>query len=259
MSKNKNVPHAPMPEPGMFAFLRDVRFIRAAVQIVFAFLVVFALTAMWISVLNTLRANNLLPTFEYLGRRGGIPIGDAPEWYSTESVYRDAFLVGIINTLRVVAAGLVVATILGVVLGIFLLSRNFHIRNISQAFVEILRNTPLLVQLIFWYFVVMLNLPENDIPFPNESVMLVYLRFFPYLFTILGVWLYVWRVESAPPRLLNGVLTAVLLLEAAFYLLGDNYAVIIALAVLGAGLIYAAKRRIVIPETYEGFALGIGI
>jgi His/Glu/Gln/Arg/opine family amino acid ABC transporter permease subunit len=259
MSKNKNVPHAPMPEPGTFAFLRDVRFIRAAVQIVFAVVVVFALTAMWVSVLNTLSANNLLPTFDYLERRGGIPIGDAPEWYSTESVYRDAFLVGIINTLRVVAAGLVVATIMGVLLGIFLLSRNFLIRTISQVYVEILRNTPLLVQLIFWYFVVMLGLPENDITLPNESVLVFPLRYIPHLLTIIGVWIIAVRIGTLPRRLVTGAVAGALLLEVVFRFAGESYLVIILLALLGAALIVLPRYTRSIPEGWDGFVIGIGI
>ncbi|MDQ7035072.1 MAG: ABC transporter permease subunit [Anaerolineae bacterium] len=195
----------------------------------------------------------------FLSRRSGIPINEAPESYSVNSTYQDAFLVGVRNTLRIVSVGLVSATALGILLGIFLLSSNWLVRTISRVYVEILRNTPLLVQLIFWYFVVMLGLPENDITLPNESVLIVPLRYIPYLVTIIAVWIVTVRVGTLPQRLVTGAVTAVLLLEIAFRYMGDSYAVIIALAVVGAGLFVLPRYTDSIPEGWEGFVMGIGI
>jgi His/Glu/Gln/Arg/opine family amino acid ABC transporter permease subunit len=241
---------------------RDLRVIRVVSQIIFAFLVLSFLQLLGSNIYSNLLARNIAPSWEYLTQKAGFQITVHPEWYtSSDSYYGDAFMVGVINTINVVWIGLVLSTIIGIFLGIFLLSRNWLIRQLSTAYVEVLRNTPLLVQLHFWYFVLWFSFPDprNAIAWPSGSVMVVFLRFFPYLFTILGVWFYAWRFENAPPRLLNGVLTAVLLLEVAFYFLGDSYGVIIALAVIGAALIFAAKRRILFPETQEGFVLGIGI
>jgi His/Glu/Gln/Arg/opine family amino acid ABC transporter permease subunit len=244
-------------QPG--ELLRDLRVIRVVSQIIFAFIVLFLFQILTSNIYNSLAANRLFPSFDFIFRKSGFQINQHPDWYDSNARYGDAFVVGVLNTLSVVWIGLLLATIIGIFLGIFLLSRNWLIRNISTVYVEILRNTPLLVQLIFWYFVVWFNLPETDIALPNESVLVIYLRFFAYLFTFLGVWLYAWRSQNAAPRLLTGVLAGMILCEIAFRLFGDNYLVIIALAVLGAGLIYASKRRILIPASQEGFALGIGI
>ncbi|MDQ7035073.1 MAG: hypothetical protein Q9P01_09620 [Anaerolineae bacterium] len=65
MSKSKNIPHMPPQEADTFAFLRDLRFIRAAAQIIFAFVVVFLLVAMWVSVSGALQEKNLVPGFEF--------------------------------------------------------------------------------------------------------------------------------------------------------------------------------------------------
>ena len=71
-----------------------------------------------------------------------------------------AFLVSLINTLLVSAIGIVLATILGFVIGVARLSRNFIIRTLAAVYVDVLRNVPLLVQIIFWYFGVLTTLPS---------------------------------------------------------------------------------------------------
>jgi His/Glu/Gln/Arg/opine family amino acid ABC transporter permease subunit len=239
--------------------LRDLRVIRVVSQIIFAFIVLFSIQLLMSNIYQSLAEIRAFPTFDFIFRKAGFQINQRPDWYDSDARYGDAFVVGVLNTISVVWIGLVLSTIIGIFLGIFLLSRNWLIRNISNVYVEILRNTPLLVQLIFWYFVVWFGLPEADIALPNESVLVVYLRFFPYLFTFLGVWLYAWRSQNAAPRMLTGVLAGMILCEIVFRVFGDNYFVIIALAVLGAGLIFAARQKLYIPASQEGLALGIGI
>jgi His/Glu/Gln/Arg/opine family amino acid ABC transporter permease subunit len=260
MANVEHLSSTPTTGGDTFAFLRDLRFIRAAAQIIFAVVVVALLAAMWLSVYNTLRESNLLPTFDFLQRRSGFPISESPASYTVNSTFQDAFLVGVRNTLRVVSVGLVGATVLGVMLGIFLLSTNWLVRTISRVYVEILRNTPLLVQLIFWYFVVMLGLPADDITLPSESVMVFPLRYAPYLITLFALLVLTMQFENLPPRLMSGAFTAMFLAEAAFRLTGDSYVVIIVLAAVGAVLIYMARSGDSrIPEGQDGFVIGVGI
>lgn len=240
------------------AFLRDVRFIRAAAQIIFAILVIVALVLIWTSVLETLRARNLVPNFTFLERRAGFQINQRPDWYTPDGTYGEAFVVGVLNTISVVTWGLLFATILGVLLGIFLLSRNWLIRNLSRSYVEILRNTPLLVQLVFWYFVVMLGLPEQDITIPNESVLLVPFRLVVYLIALIGTWFYSQR-ENSPSRLLNGLFVAIPLVEIVFYSFGSEAMVISALGILGLILMGLAMQHIAIPESQKGFVQGLAL
>ena len=130
-------------------------------QIIF---VILAITVFWVlgnTAADQLRAKNLVPTFGFLELRSGFAISESPEWYSGESTYGEAFIVGLLNTLRVVSIGLVAASVLGLFVGVFLLSTNWLIRNIARAYVELLRNTPLLVQLFVWYFIVMFRLPPD--------------------------------------------------------------------------------------------------
>lgn len=239
-------------------YLSDLRVIRAIAQIAFVIVIVFTVAFLWNSVYTQLVAINATPSFEFLERRAGFGINQSPEWYSSNSSYGEAFLVGVVNTLQVVWIGLVLATVMGVLLGIFLLSQNWLVRNISRVYVEILRNTPLLVQLIFWYFVFWLGLPSSNISFPDESIMVVALRYFPYLIAIIGALIYTSRF-MAPSRFFNGILTGFVLAELAFWLLGDNYFIIMVLGALGAVALVMAQREGTIPKGYNGFAQGVGV
>lgn len=80
--------------------------------------------------------------------------------YDESSTYGHAFLVGLINTLVMAAMGIVLATILGVVIGIARLSPNWLIAKLASAYIEIFRNIPLLLQIFFWYFAVLRSLPN---------------------------------------------------------------------------------------------------
>ena len=239
-------------------YLSDLRVIRAIAQIAFVIVIVFTVAYLWNSVYTQLVAINATPSFDFLERRAGFGINQSPEWYSSNSTYGEAFVVGVVNTLQVVWIGLVLATVMGVLLGIFLLSQNWLVRNISRVYVEILRDTPLLVQLIFWYFVFWLGLPNSNVSFPNESVMIVALRYFPYLIAIIGSIIYTSRF-LAPNRFFNGILTGFVLAELAFWLGNDSYLVIVGLAIVGALALVMAQRGGIFPKGYDGLAQGIGV
>jgi general L-amino acid transport system permease protein len=154
-----------------FRLLRDERFIRATLQVVALVLVIVAFYVLAQNVNSALAEKNLQPRYTFLNDRAGFSIGGAEGYYSPDDSYWRAFTVGLENTIRVVIVGLPLATILGIVFGIALLTRNFLIRSIAQVYVEILRNTPLLVQLFAWYFIAVLALPaiRNAIEFPSQN------------------------------------------------------------------------------------------
>src|SRR4030081_1150887 len=78
--------------------------------------------------------------------------------YSPQNTYLRAFLVGLTNTLRVAVIGIVLATVLGTIIGIARLSSNWLLSRLAAVYVEVLRDLPLLLQLLFWY-VLMQGLP----------------------------------------------------------------------------------------------------
>ncbi len=158
----------------MPAFLRDVRVLSAIAQIIAVFVVVALLGALFSSILTNLAANNLTPNLGFLSDRAGFDISNAPTWYTSDSQYWTAFQVGMMNSLRIILLGLVLTTVLGVMIGIFLLSSNWLVRTIARLYVELVRNTPLLIQLFIWYFVVMFSLPDFRnavVSFPSEGVL----------------------------------------------------------------------------------------
>jgi general L-amino acid transport system permease protein len=108
--------------------------------------------------------------FSFLERRAGFEIGESPVPYEPTDTYLRAFLVGLLNTLFVSAVGIVLATVAGVLIGIARLSPNWLLRRMSSGYVEVIRNTPLLVQLFVIYFGVLLALPavRDSIALPGS-------------------------------------------------------------------------------------------
>lgn len=121
---------------------------------------------LWIvanTVQNLSRANKS-SGFDFLTNTAGFQILDSPGTYLFDytvgsSTYIDVFWIGVINTLVVAVLGIVVATILGFLIGIFRLSSNVVLRATATGYIEVLRNVPLLLQLFFWYFFVLRALP----------------------------------------------------------------------------------------------------
>lgn len=151
-------------------FWRDVRVLHVIGQVLF--LVVIAAGIWWL--LNNLQTNlkacGLKISFGFLKNTAGFPISEGLRYDPTD-VNGYAFWVGIVNTIRVAVIGIVFATVIGTVIGVARLSNNWLVKKLAGLYVEIIRNIPLLVQLFFWYFAVMLTgLPmvKNSISLPGS-------------------------------------------------------------------------------------------
>jgi general L-amino acid transport system permease protein len=101
--------------------------------------------------LVNLHRQNIATGFGFLGREAAFGIGESLIAYSPADTYGRAFLVGLLNTLDVAALGIVLATLLGIVIGIARLSSNWLVARLSQIYVETFRNIPLLLQLFVWW------------------------------------------------------------------------------------------------------------
>ena len=111
----------------------------------------------WYLVSNTLHnlaIRNISTGFEFLHREAGFAIGESMIDYSPADTYARAIWVGLLNTLRVSVVGIVVATLFGTLLGVARLSKNWLVSRVASAYVEIMRNIPLLLQLFFWYAII---------------------------------------------------------------------------------------------------------
>lgn len=116
----------------------------------------------WFLVSNTmhnLSVRNIATGFGFLNREAGFAIGETLISYTPQDTYGRAILVGLLNTLRVAVIGIVLATILGTIIGIARLSKNWLISRLASIYVEVMRNIPLLLQLFFWYAIIADNMP----------------------------------------------------------------------------------------------------
>ena len=100
---------------------------------------------------ENLARSNIQVGFDFLGKEAGFEIAESLIDYDATRTYARAFLVGIGNTLYVALIGIVLATILGTIVGIARLSPNWLVRKLASAYVEVMRNVPLLLQLLVWY------------------------------------------------------------------------------------------------------------
>jgi len=119
-----------------------------------AVVVALVAAAGWYLVANTLRnldLRGIATGFAFLWREAGLPIAESPIAYAPTDNYGRALLIGVLNTLKVAAIGVVLATLLGTAIGIARLSKNWLLCRLSAIYVEFLRDLPLLLQLLFWY------------------------------------------------------------------------------------------------------------
>jgi len=127
-------------------------------QIVVVGIAIAVVAWLWSNAIHNLSVRRISTGFAFLGREAGMPIADAWLAYSPKNTYLRAFMVGIVNTLRVAVLGIVLATVLGTMIGIARLSSNWLLSRLAAVYVEVLRDLPLLLQLLFWY-VLMQGLP----------------------------------------------------------------------------------------------------
>lgn len=139
---------------------RDERFLRLLGQV--AFLGVLAVIVGYLAnnMLTNLRQQGLALGFDFLRLTAGFDIGERLISYDRGSTYLRAFAVGLLNTALVASTGIFFATVLGVIFGVAQLSTNFLVRNAARGYIELLRNLPLLVLLIFLYSAVFIQFPR---------------------------------------------------------------------------------------------------
>ncbi|MEY3296749.1 MAG: hypothetical protein RLZZ597_9 [Cyanobacteriota bacterium] len=145
--------------------LRDERFWQIAFQVI-TLVVVTILAAFFLGNLNrNLAQQGRAFGFSFLTNPAGFSIGESLIQYRPNDPYWRALMVGLGNTLTLVAAGIVLTTVLGTAAGVASFSKNWLVHKLSRLYVGLVRNVPLLLQLFFWYFAIYGTLPrpENQI------------------------------------------------------------------------------------------------
>jgi general L-amino acid transport system permease protein len=138
---------------------RDAVVLQWIAQIISAVLV---LGFLWFFINNVLRgaeARGLSWSYSFLSEAAGFPISESIIPYDEGQTFGYAFIVGVLNTLKVSLVGIVLATVVGVVTAVARLSTNWLVSKIASVYIETIRNVPLLVQLFFWYFGFFQRLP----------------------------------------------------------------------------------------------------
>ncbi|HEX2884177.1 MAG TPA: ABC transporter permease subunit [Candidatus Limnocylindria bacterium] len=152
-------PPSSTPARASVPLWRDLRVLRIAGQVAVLLVVAIIVAVAARNLLTAMDQRGLGFGFNFLNRTAGFEIAESPIPYSPTSTYAGAFLTGLLNTLFVSVVGIVLATLLGLVVGVARLSSNWLVNKIAAGYVELMRNTPLLVQLFIIYFAVFLQLP----------------------------------------------------------------------------------------------------
>lgn len=132
----------------------------ALLQLVTLALVVAGIGWLIANVADNLDRQNIASGFGFLNERAGFGISQTLIDYDEDDSYRQVLIIGLLNTLLVSVLGIIFASVLGFLLGVGRLSRNWLISKIAMVYIEIFRNVPLLLQIMFWYFGVLRNLPS---------------------------------------------------------------------------------------------------
>ncbi|MFI5014063.1 MAG: amino acid ABC transporter permease [Hyphomicrobiales bacterium] len=159
--RETNVGAAAIAAPGRASLVNDPKvrgiFWQGVLVIVIGYLIYSAIS----NAQSNLAAKGQVFGFDFLTHPGGFDVNQHLISFSSEegSTYGRAFLVGLLNTVLVSGIGIVLATLLGFFIGIARLSSNWIVAKVAQVYVEVIRNIPLLLQLIFWYNAVLKPLP----------------------------------------------------------------------------------------------------
>ncbi len=176
----------------MFNFILNQKYRSLMVQLLLVISVLFLVYYFATNLNENLSRQNIQTGFGFLSLESGFDISETLIEYRSDDNYLTALYVGFLNTLKVSIAGNVIAILLGIVIGVMSFSSNYFLKQFSVLYVEIIRNIPLLLQLLFWYAVLTEAMPEVKdaievlpsffltnrgfyIPFPVESYKFIYI------------------------------------------------------------------------------------
>ena len=119
---------------------------------------------LWSNTVHNLEVRRIATGFGFLNREAGLPIAENLIPYSPTDTYFRALVIGLLNTLKVAVVGIILATIFGTLIGIARLSKNWLLSKIAGVYIEVIRDLPLLLQLLFWYAIL------QALPGPRQAM-----------------------------------------------------------------------------------------
>ncbi len=147
-------------EPARVAFYNDPKVRSIAYQVALCIVIGLLVYGAAINAIDNLEKAHIASGFGFWNHTAGFDISQTLISYSNLSTYGRAFWVGLLNTLLVAGFGIFFATIIGFIVGIARLSKNWLVNKAASGYVETIRNIPLLLQLLFWYNAVLKALPS---------------------------------------------------------------------------------------------------
>ena len=192
-------------------FWRSKRIISILIQVVFASIVAAMFAYFIKNTIDGMEEIGIKLGFGFLTQPAGFMIGEKIIDYSPADSYARAILVGLTNTLKVAIVGIILTTIVGVVVGVARLSSNWLVNKLAGLYVDIIRNTPLLVQIFIWYFAVFLNFPKIQesiswggiVYFSNRGAAIPWIEttealwtWCIFLFVGIIASIYLWRIKT---------------------------------------------------------------
>ncbi|MEB3342578.1 ABC transporter permease subunit [Okeania sp.] len=171
---------------------RDERFWRIALQVLVIVILVGVAAIMISNLSRNLAQQGTKFGFSFLNNEAGFSISESLIPYAPKDPYNQVLLAGLVNSLRVMILGIFFTTIVGILAGIASFSENWLLRNLNLIYVEVVRNTPLLLQLFFWYFAVFFTLPrpQEKLELPGPIFMSKRGIAIPWPENNLNVWLW---------------------------------------------------------------------
>jgi general L-amino acid transport system permease protein len=153
--------------------LYDPRWRSAVYQIVLCLVIVWLAYSAVTNAADNLAKARIASGFDFWNRTAGFDISQTLIPYTTTSTYGRAFWVGLLNTLLVSVLGIICATAIGFTIGVLQLSKNVLVAKLASGYVEVVRNLPLLLQLLFWYNAVLKALPSfrDSVSIPGGALL----------------------------------------------------------------------------------------
>ncbi len=161
-----------MTDPRKIPWWRDRRALPWLVQGIVGVVVLAVIALLMGNLVRNLAAAGQLLSWRWLRQPASFDVAESLIPFNASMPYWRALLVGLVNSLRAILLGLVGATLLGTAVGMAAYSGNGLLRRLARLYVEVIRNIPLLLQLLFWYFVVFLSFPNGTDAFQLPGVVL---------------------------------------------------------------------------------------
>ena len=157
----------PGEAPSNAALWRRPVFRSTVFQVLLVLGVVYLGNSLLSNTLYNLEQRGISTGFDFLSNAAGFGIVQSLIDYQETDTFARTFLVGLVNTILVSTLGIFFATVIGFVVGVARLSKNWLIAKLAMVYIETFRNIPLLLQILFWYFIVL-----NKLPLPRQSLEL---------------------------------------------------------------------------------------